>query len=249
MEESVETDLGIRERVTFHAAYGGERVIAYLFLPKGAVPPYQTVVYFPGSGAIVQNRFDLEAGEKFYGFVMKSGRALLYPIYKGTFERRDDLKSDSGESTSYYRDHLIGWSKDLGRSIDYLETREDIDSENLAYYGLSWGASVAPVMLAVESRFKAAILTAGGLDNSRTLPEADQINFVPRVTLPVLMLNGRFDADFPLESVQLPLFRRLGTPEKDKRQVIYESGHVPPLKDLIRETLDWLDKYLGPVKR
>lgn len=77
MEESVETDLGIRERVTFHAAYGGERVIAYLFLPKGAVPPYQTVVYFPGSGAIVQNRFNLEAGEKFYGFVMKSGRAAV----------------------------------------------------------------------------------------------------------------------------------------------------------------------------
>src|SRR6202171_2501037 len=36
-----------RQRITFNAAYGNERVIAYLFLPKGGSPPYQTVVYFP----------------------------------------------------------------------------------------------------------------------------------------------------------------------------------------------------------
>ena len=144
---------------------------------------------------------------------------------------------------------MIAWSKDLGRSIDYLETRKDIDCANLAYYGYSWGAEVAPVMLAVESRFKAAILAAGGLLNSRALPEADQINFVPRVKVPVLMVNGRYDVFFPVPLSQLVLFRLLGTPEEDKRHVIYESGHDPPLKELIRESLDWLDKYLGPVKR
>ena len=37
------------EKITFAAAYGNERVIAYLFLPKKAQPPLQTVVYFPGS--------------------------------------------------------------------------------------------------------------------------------------------------------------------------------------------------------
>ena len=35
------------EKVSFDAAYGGERVPAHLFLPKNASPPYQTVVYFP----------------------------------------------------------------------------------------------------------------------------------------------------------------------------------------------------------
>ena len=29
------------------AAYGNERMPAYLFLPKNAAPPYQTLVYFP----------------------------------------------------------------------------------------------------------------------------------------------------------------------------------------------------------
>jgi hypothetical protein len=62
-------------------------------------------------------------------------------------------------------------------------------------------------------------------------------------------LNDRYDFFFPVESSQVPLFRLLGTNEKDKRQVIFESGHMLPPKDLIRESLDWLEKYLAPVKR
>ena len=41
-----------QEKITFAAAYGNERVIAYLFLPKTSDPPFQTVVYFPGSAVI-----------------------------------------------------------------------------------------------------------------------------------------------------------------------------------------------------
>jgi eukaryotic-like serine/threonine-protein kinase len=40
------------EKVSFDAAYGKERVTAYLFLPKNSSPPFQTIVYFPGSYAI-----------------------------------------------------------------------------------------------------------------------------------------------------------------------------------------------------
>jgi dienelactone hydrolase len=244
VEETVATEDGTRERVSFNAAYGGERVVAYLFLPKNAVPPFQTVVYFPNAAAIWAEKFENDDD-----FFVKSGRAQMYPLYKGTYERRDMLKSWAGEPTAFYRDHMIAWSKDLSRSIDYLETRMDIDLGSLAYYGFCWGAEVAPVMLTVENRFKVATLVAGGLVSTRALPEADEINFVPRVRIPVLMLNGRYDAVFPPGSSQIPLFQRLGTPEMNKRHVIYESGHDLPRKEMIRETLDWLDIYLGPVKR
>jgi hypothetical protein len=40
----------------------------------------------------------------------------------------------------------------------------------------------------------------------------------------------------------------LGAPEADKKLVIVEAGHDIPRRDEIRETLDWLDKYLGPVR-
>ena len=245
VEEKETTEDWTREKVSFNAAYGGERVIAYLYLPKNAAPPYQTVVYFPGSSAIHTDKFSLSW---YADWVPKSGRALMVPIYKSTFERRDDLKSDYPEPTAFWRDHVIAWSKDVGRSIDYLETRKDIDHADLAYLGLSWGGAAAPIVLAVENRFRTAILQSGGLEFQRTLPEVDAINFVTRVKVPVLMLNGRYDHFFPVESSQRPFFDLLGTPEKDKRQVVYESGHAVPRKEFIRESLDWLDKYLGPVK-
>ena len=131
-----------RQRITFAAAYGSERVIAYLFLPKKSTPPFQTVLYFPGSWALQMHSSSDLSPE--FDFILKSGRALMWPVYKSTFERRDDLKSDLPNSTSLYRDHVIAWSKDLGRSIDYLETRSDIDHDKLAYLGFSWGANWDP---------------------------------------------------------------------------------------------------------
>ena len=78
-------------------------------------------------------------------------------------------------------------------------------------------------------------------------PEIDILNFAPRVRVPVLMLNGRYDFVFPSAALQQPMFRWLGTPEGDKRLIQFETGHVPALKDIIREVLNWLDRYLGPV--
>jgi len=64
---------------------------------------------------------------------------------------------------------------------------------------------------------------------------------------PVLMENGRLDFNFPLEESQRPLFRLLGTPEASKKHVLFDSGHVPPFTEVARETIDWLDRVLGPV--
>ena len=80
-------------------------------------------------------------------------------------------------------------------------------------------------------------------------PEVDALNFAPRAHAPLLMLNGRYDFDQSTEKEARPLFRFWGAPEKDKRMVIYEAGHLPDnLQGVIREILDWLDHYLGPVE-
>ncbi len=237
-----------REKVSFDAAYGGERLIAHVYLPRGVPSPFQVVVFFPGSDPLFQEKLDTSW---FFNndFIVKSGRAFVVPIYKSTFERRDGLKSDTPEPTVVWRDHVVMWSKDVRRCVDYLETRFDVDRSRIAYYGLSWGAAVAPMVLATEDRFKAAILVAGGLTPYRALPEADQINFVTRVRTPVLVLNGRYDAFAPLETSQRPFVRLLGTPEAQKRHVLCESGHSPPIRERIRHILDWLDRYLGSVRR
>ena len=63
LEETQAAEDWTREKISFDAAYGGERVIAYLFLPKNATVAFQTVVYFPGAGAILQDKFDRSSME------------------------------------------------------------------------------------------------------------------------------------------------------------------------------------------
>jgi predicted esterase len=244
----------IKERITFDAVYGGERIIANLFLPKNAVPPFQTVIYFPGSDAELKS--SSQNVEKDYGFVqnleaiVKNGRAVLYPVYKGTYERRDidPGASDFGTDTHQYTEFLINVVKDFRRSVDYLETRADIDKEKLAYCGFSWGGNLGNVIPAVEGRLMASVLIVGGLPYWKSRSEADEINYVTRVKTPTLMLNGKYDFTFPLETTVRPMYDLLGTPNEHKELKLYETDHFIPRNEITKETLIWLDRYLGPVK-
>jgi len=234
------------EEITYTAAYGNEKAIAYLFLPKKGKPPFQTVIFFPGSNALLMRTFSLYTTAALDA-VLKSGRAVVYPIYKGTYERGDGMESDVANMTSTWRDHVIMWVKDASRAIDYVETRSELDHEKLAYYGYSWGAEMGGIVPAVEPRIKVCVLALGGLDFQRSLPEVDTINFVSRVKQPVLMLNGRYDFFFPVESTQEPFFRLLGSKKDQKKHLLYETSHNIPRNELIKEVLNWLDEYLGPV--
>ncbi len=237
-----------REKVTFNAAYGKERMAAILFLPRNIKPPYQTVLYFPGSNAFMQRTTSDSITGNDLDFIIRSGRALIYPVYKGTYERSGGLSGKPAADSIMWRDLVITCYKDLGRSLDYLETRPDIDLSKLAYYGLSSGGVWGSLYMAVDGRFRTAVFNSGALPFDVYRPEVDPLNFASRVRIPVLMLNGRYDFAFPLQGCQLPLFHLLGTPETDKRLVLFDSAHTIPRLPMIREVLDWLDRYLGPVQ-
>jgi dienelactone hydrolase len=229
------------EKVSFTAAYGAERIPAWLYLPKNASPPFQTVVYFPPASARYLPAIERESGRAF-AFLMRGGRAVLFPVYQQTYERRRERPSGPNSE----REVITQRVQDVRRALDYLETRPDIDHEHIAFYGLSMGADIGSIVAAVEDRLYTLVLVAGGLEDGMP-PDADAFNFAPRVHVPVVMINGRYDFVSPLETSQLPLFRLLGTPEEDKKHVVFDSGHVAPWPDVVRETLDWLDRYLGPV--
>jgi formylglycine-generating enzyme required for sulfatase activity/dienelactone hydrolase len=243
-----ETDDWVRQKVSFDAAYNHERMAAYLYIPKHGKPPYQAVVFFPGSNAIHARSSSKDITSFVFDFIVKSGRVVVHPIYQSTYERQDSLHSDYADMTNFYKEHVIMWAKDMRRSIDYLETRPDIDTARVAYYGVSWGGYLGGLMPAVEPRFKAVVLLVAGLENQQGQPEVEPINFLPRIQIPVLMLNGQYDHYFPVETAQRPMFRLLGTPPDKKRQVISEGGHFVPRTQLVKETLDWLDRYLGRVQ-
>ncbi|NNE47458.1 MAG: SUMF1/EgtB/PvdO family nonheme iron enzyme, partial [Rhodothermales bacterium] len=244
----------VYERVTFDAAYRGERVIGHLFLPRNASPPYQTVVYVPGSAALLHPSSE-DMGQYyeypvFLSFLVKNGRAVFFPVYAGTFERgRADLPqlvAGGQQKTRLHSGFLTDVVRDFSRSVDYLESRDDIDRDRLAYYGMSWGGWLGAIIPAVETRVATAIVAFGGLIDAGR-PEVHPINYVGRVSMPVLMLNGRYDSNFLLDTSIQPMFELLGTPDEQKELKLFESDHIIPKNDLIRETLDWLDQYLGPV--
>jgi dienelactone hydrolase len=130
-----------------------------------------------------------------------------------------------------------------------LETRTDIDNNKIVYYGMSWGAWLGPIMLAVEERIGSGIILVGGLPPWKVASAADPINFAPRIKAPVLIISGKHDFMFPTETFARPLLEFLGSTDKELK--IYEGGHgnimVLFSRQIRGDILDWLDKYLGPV--
>lgn len=235
------------EKVSYVGPDGAERLPAYLFMPVGSTPPYQAVMFFPGSSATtVRSSRDVVPGPA-VAFLLKSGRAVLYPIYKGTYERgtaASPLEHRPSMAASF-RDLYVTLSKEVRRGVDYLQSRPDIDADRIGYFGLSWGACIAPLSLSLDTRMRAAVLVSGGLLWSSVRPEVDTIHFLPRVTAPVLMLNGERDAFYPPRS-QRAMFDLLGTPPGRKRHVVFPgAGHAVPRNPFIAETLVWFDRYLG----
>jgi cephalosporin-C deacetylase-like acetyl esterase len=244
----------IKQRVSYAAGYGDERMQALLYLPRNAEPPYQVVIQMGGASTFYRRSSETEAqifGWPHVEFLMRGGRAVMLPIWKGSYERSDGF-DPIDDSSANQREHSTKWVSELRRSVDYLETRDDIDAERIAYQGVSYGAVWAPLFLALEPRLKTGMIIVGGLlvmqfGPEGFSPEIDPLNYAPRVTAPVLMLNGRYDPIFPYETSQLALLNTLGTAEADKRHVTFPAGHSSSSwqDGEIRESLDWLDRYFG----
>jgi dienelactone hydrolase len=182
--------------------------------------------------------------------IIRSGRALVVPIYKGTYERRlSRIYPPEGVQS---RNLCAQRSQDLRRTIDYLQTRDDIDAARLAYVGLSWGGQMGPVMIATEPRFKTAILLLGGICACKRHPASDPAHFAPRVTIPILMINNATDSVFPLETAQKPLFHLLGTPSEQKKHILFPGEHSIAWEcraQYHKAIVDWLDQSLGTVEK
>lgn len=244
LESRSESEHWWQENWRVQAAYGGEHFRLKLFLPKLGSPPFQTILYGPHSGSMLMSD-SMQAGTREFAFLMRSGRAVAFPVYYGTFERR--LPPDAGERTRL--SVRANWTRDAGRSLDFIETHAQLDASAVGYYGDSLGSNVGMNILAIESRIKAAVLSAAGLYSVPMPAENDPVNFLPRIRIPVLVLGGREDFFNPLATSQRPLFERLGTDPEHKHHYVFDGGHVPPRpQELVGVIVDWFDRYLGPVQ-
>jgi tRNA A-37 threonylcarbamoyl transferase component Bud32/dienelactone hydrolase len=240
------------EKVSFTAAYGDERMIAYVVLPRTGAGPFEPVVFWQ-PGAPISVKTGVPEGlvaSDLYGFLAQKGRAVVVPLFKESYERDGaNARRIAGapDSSVRSRDHVIQWIKDMRRSIDYIETRNDLRADRIGFFGVSWGGLMAPMALALEPRIKAGVISGGGYVPAQyPLPEVEMANYTPRVHQPVLMLSGQHDNSlYPYETSQLPFFDQLGTPLVLKKRVEYSTaGHIVPLDVIVRETLEWFDHHL-----
>jgi hypothetical protein len=144
---------------------------------------------------------------------------------------------------------MVRHATELRVSLDYLETREELDMAKLVYVAASFGTGSRLPLAGVDDRFHAFVLIGGGIDERvhPTLPEASNINFAPYVDGPKLLVNGLRDEEHPWLTRGLPFWNLLSQP---KELVLIEGGgHRPPAEERVPAIEDFLDRILGPVER
>jgi dienelactone hydrolase len=146
--------------------------------------------------------------------------------------------------------------KEVRRAVDYLQSRDDVDGDEIGYVGWSQGARMGALTSGVEHRIKAFDLIAGGAapvseyvknaptdlqDELETLLEkTDPIHFVGLATPSELMFqDGREDDVVP--EAALKALAQAGSEPKDVRW--YDAGHVPTA-EMWADSRSWLTDHL-----
>ena len=244
-----ETDAWTSTEVTLEFA-NAESFTIFILEPR-IQARLQPILYAPGAAAASAPRPNRDAlsETREVDFIVRGGRALVIPIWAGTFERFAPTPQEPAAFATYQRERMLDWHRDLTMTLDYLSSRSELDMDRVGIAGFSQGARlVVEPLLAIEGRLKAAVLISGGLQVGYPFePIFDAVNYAPRTFQPVLMINGRYDNVVPF-AAQQHYFDLLGTPPKDKRLIAFPCGHIDFPRNLVaKEVADFLDQYLGPV--
>ena len=116
-----------------------------IFRPKNNYGPSAPVVVHPGANYYTTppEIDDINPGEFSLDFLIKSGRTLVWPAWKGSLNRMPKARTASNdELMRYFRNLYIAWVNDTDKVLDYLETRDEIDSNNVTITGISYGGSL-----------------------------------------------------------------------------------------------------------
>ncbi|NNF27302.1 MAG: hypothetical protein HKN73_08795, partial [Gemmatimonadetes bacterium] len=226
----------------------GDSVLAHVYLPKSASPPYQTLVFVASTGAFlgdpVANQLEWTLGP-----AVRAGRAAVGVVFDGMSGRSwpGGLEFPAS-NTVEFRDLMVRHATELSLTLDYLETREEFDPATFAYVGLSWGAGSRATLAGVDDRWGAVIFLGAGIDERLhpVVPEALNVNFLPYIQAPKLVVNGRQDEEHPWLTRAQPFWDLLQEP-KELVLADYE-GHHPSPEVRVPAMNRFLDRVFGPIR-
>jgi formylglycine-generating enzyme required for sulfatase activity len=241
----LETPDWIRERLWIDGPKG-DSVLVYLFLPRNAEPPYQTLVHIASSAAFGQSSVP-QVVEEIAAGLIKGGRAIISPVLTGMVEHQGTANVRPPPQSVEFRDLMVWHATEMRLAMDYAVTRPDIDSTRLGYIAMSLGAGSRLPLAAVDPRFRAVVLLGAGIDErvQPTLPEAANFNFAPYIEAPKLVINGRQDEEHPWQTRGKPLWDLFREP---KELLLADgAGHLVPVDVRTPRINAFLDRTLGPV--
>ncbi len=169
-----------REKVVFDAR-PGVSVLAYVLVPERARGPVPTVVCVPGHGRGVddlvgiddQGRDRTDKPGYMHDFslqVVEAGLAavaiepMAFGCRRDPINARRSLTANSCQPSAggalLVGQTMIGWRVwDIMRTIDYIETRRELDATKVGCIGISGGGTATLFGAALEPRIRAALVS------------------------------------------------------------------------------------------
>ena len=229
----------IIEKVEF-SSINNERVPAYFTYPKDSIFSIATrhpaVLLLHGANDFWGKNEDWSL--EWMDILAREGWCVLVADFYGFGERKKaGQKPQWWVSGSY-----IQAVTDQRRGIDFLFSRPEVDTTKVALMGGSMGGYFGTFVAGLESRFTTVVLTVTGTSSVGATDDALHrfrhiLNFAPRVSAPVLMVNATGDGrPFGEE-----LYNAMPEP---KQQIWYESEHYLPPREYNEDILNWLHEHL-----
>lgn len=170
----------VRDTIVFESR-PGLGVFGYLLIPKAKPGPHPVVVSVPGHGRgaddIVgideKGRDRTQKGPYAYDYALQlveHGLAAfaIEPLGFGCRRDPDSRKKGLGQSSCQpsagaallFGETMLGWRVwDVMRSIDYFETRKELDPKRVGCMGISGGGTVTVFSSALDPRIQAALVS------------------------------------------------------------------------------------------
>ena len=224
-----------------------EKLYGFIISSKDFKKKSVPIIEFPNAGAIFSDKIIIDENLlKSRKYLLDEGYSLIIPVYYNNYDREKPLKSWWPDESEEYKNAIIKIGKDFKRVIDYLETREDLDTKKLSYMGYSWGSVTSNILLAIDDRIKSAAIFIGGLMLQKSRKEIEAHFYLRRIKIPILHIVGKLDGIFEYEDSFLPWNKLIGTPEEDKFIIaIDKAGHGDGISQdiIINNHLELLKKY------
>jgi hypothetical protein len=232
---------------------GDARLNAYLVTPNESDGPRPAVIYAHGAGG--------DRRELLQEALEMAGTGAVALTLELNYSPKRATQPPPGMEGVRANSRLEAESvQEIRRAVDYLESQDSVDGDEIGFVGWSRGARMGAVASGVEDRIKAFDLIAGGAspvseyvelapadlqeELRSLLEETDPIHFVAQAEPSELLFqNGRNDELVPQEAL-----RELADAGSEPKEVRwYDAGHEPSDK-MWADSRSWLSDQLGVTR-